>query len=151
QEHVEIEGREACGPGDGFGGEHGERQWKTRDVGLVPVFTFVNNAMAAITLTEVNGVVAVKGNFIEPPNAWATSDVPAQSLLKVQTEVLPALNLGQGAVNRLIVEVNRGVMSDGWSRDRVCAAAEQWGWLFNDELQRKWETRFEDAQVAKLF
>jgi len=83
--------------------------WK---VVLVPAFAYANSATAALTGAEVSGVPVAKSELDSPGNPWMDDEGPGlgtrRTLLTATTMVLPVVELGQKAVERMIVEVLEG-------------------------------------------
>lgn len=82
--------------------------WQLRGAGVVPVFSYTDNATAAVTLSETQGIPTVAANFVHPPSSWLTRESSIQKLIEVSTEVLPVLNLGAWAIDAVIVEIFAG-------------------------------------------
>jgi hypothetical protein len=118
-------------------------RWGLRGVGAVPVFSFVDSNTAASSRTEVVGIPTTQGCFVSPPGVWMKNPAPAArpSLLRITTEVLPALDLGQKAVQRVVLEIDAGELALACEPAIARAAAEQWGALVGDEDARKRRTR----------
>jgi hypothetical protein len=88
-------------------------KWVLQGVGLVPAFSFVDNCVAAIARLEVQGFQAVVANFYKPESVWLSdeielSDQPHQTLLRVDTEVWPAIGQGQKAIIQPLIEICEG-------------------------------------------
>jgi hypothetical protein len=111
------------------------RDGEVRSLGLVPVFTFVDDTTSPIADTEVLGWPTNKGIFVSPPSVWMSnpSGEAHQPLLRVAAEVLPSLDQGQKAVERIVLEVHQGEMVD----QNAQLLADQWALLLRDELERK--------------
>jgi hypothetical protein len=124
--------------------------WVLRGVGTVPVFTFTGECTAAISNMEVLGIPTTHGVFVNPPSVWMQDPSAAadQSLLAVAAEVLPALDLGQKAIQRVVIEVKEGELcgpDDGVNGHSV---GEEWGLALKDELERKKRTK--EARKGQL-
>lgn len=115
-------------------------EWVLRSSGLIPAFTYVDNAMTTVTVSEVQGVPSSLSTIIHPPSSWMTNNIGIQKLLEVSTEVLPATDIGQKAVQRVIIEVSAGeVVSGTWEPDWLHVAT-QWTSLFSAEVETNWAT-----------
>jgi acetoacetate decarboxylase len=125
-------------------------------VGFVPAFTFANTTTAAITGSEVNGKPTFRAKIESPPVAWLTScgageSIP-QSLLTLETMILPALGFGQKAEERLLLEVRRshGLPHDPNLRGQVI---EHWAHRLrkdNDEKVQAKKDHPHELCVARL-
>ena len=104
-------------------------------LGCVPVFTYVDDTTSPIADTEVVGWPTTKGTFVSPASVWMTDvgEGAHQPLLSISAEVLPSLEQGQQAVERLLLEVHSGEMVD----ENAQLLADAWALLLRDELERK--------------
>ncbi len=100
-----------------------------------PVFTFVDDTTSPIADTEVLGWPTTKGTFISPESVWMSDAATEahQPLLSIAAEVLPSLDQGQQAVERVVLEIHQGEMVD----QNAQLLADQWALLLRDELERK--------------
>ncbi len=106
---------------------------------LVSPFVFANSGRAVITDREVNGRPTVKASIESPQDPWLEDRGPTEGrrLLKLETEVFPALHLGQQAELRTLLEIDgNDVLPEnddaGW---RI--VAENWGEELVRDLKRK--------------
>ena len=130
--------------------------WVTEGVGVVPAFFFVDDCMAAISRYEVQGIDARTANFIKPESVWASEgadqDKPRQSLLRVDTEVWAALETGQQAQVRPVVEIVQNEANAGLGNLGTRNTALAWSQILRRELRSKKATQRNDplhAQVAR--
>lgn len=107
--------------------------------GMVSPYYFADSDIAVITDREVNGIPALKGSIVSPPDSWMGDSGPLaeRQLLRLETSIFPALNIGQSAQKRLLMEIVAGdalVAEDvaGWRTVRDC-----WGERIIEELKRK--------------
>lgn len=100
-------------------------------VGLVAPFSFSDDPELAITLTEVGGTPTMVATIEGPPDVWLNDSGPdpttPQTLMRLSTEVLPALNVGAKVEQRVVAEVLSGAAlhrhdDQGWRR-----VAAEWG------------------------
>lgn len=114
-------------------------EWQLAGVGVVPAVSFVDNCIAAIARMEVQGFSATAANFQMPSNVWMTDqpDIrnPHQTLLRVDTEVWPAIGEGQKATVLPVVEICRGDPDAGLGS--APDAAWQWAEQLRAELLAK--------------
>ena len=108
-------------------------------VAVIEPFTFSNNGRAVATDREVTGYNSVQAKIESPKDVWMTPGGPIarRKLLSMEIEVLPALNLGQKAQCRPLLEVDQLdalPTSDAVSWREV---ADNWGGILIDELKRK--------------
>ena len=84
-------------------------QWEVLGVGVLPAFNFVDDSAAAISRREVQGIPTVNGKFIRPEVGWMDDNLAdfsrPQSLLQVQTELIPALGVGQQSQTFTIIDI----------------------------------------------
>ena len=127
--------------------------WVTEGVGVVPAYFFVDDSIAAVSRCEVQGIDARTANFVRPASAWLSdgggTGPQRQTLLRVDTEVWAALDAGQQAMVRPVVEIvqheaNAGLGSLG-SQD----GAYQWSETLRAELIAKKATRREHPEPSK--
>ncbi|HEY2380944.1 MAG TPA: hypothetical protein VGK48_07140 [Terriglobia bacterium] len=93
------------------GGNKDENEdWDVIAVGLLPAGTFVDDCIAAISRSEIQGINAFTANFVRPENVWlkeGESDIDSkQTFLRVDAEVWPALGAGQKARIETIIEID---------------------------------------------
>ena len=108
-------------------------------VAMIEPFTYSNNSRGVATDREVNGYNSIRATIDSPADAWLTPNGPIaqRRLLHLETEVIPALNVGQKAQQRTLIEVDeQDVLPDddsaGWG-----VVADTWGRVVTDELKRK--------------
>ncbi len=127
--------------------------WELVGVGLVPAFSFVDNCIAAIARLEVQGFEATVANFFKPESVWLSdevdlSDNPPQTLLRVDTEVWPAIGEGQKAVVQPIIEIRQGEPGAGLGD----APDAPWRWAeeLYAELQAKKQAKADRPKAMKI-
>jgi hypothetical protein len=76
---------------------------------LVSPFVFANSSMAAITGREVEGRPVMQAALDSPDDTWMNESGPGaeRHLLRLTTEILPALYLGQKAEERAVLEIHQ--------------------------------------------
>jgi hypothetical protein len=129
--------------------------WRLAGAGLVPAFSFVDNCIAAIARLEVQGFQATVANFYKPASVWLSDEVelgdhPNQTLLRVDTEVWPAIGQGQKAVVQPIVEISQGDPDAGLGTGPD--AAWKWSEALRAELLAKKNTKADhpvDLKIAR--
>ncbi|MBX3024567.1 hypothetical protein KF840_06620 [bacterium] len=106
---------------------------------LLTPFVYANSGRAVISDREVNGRAAVAAAIDQPADAWLTRSGPVaeRSMLRLATEMFPALDLRQRAESRTLLEIDERPLlpynSDvGWN-----AVAQGWGERMAEELARK--------------
>ena len=107
-----------------------------RSLGLVPVYTLVDDTTSPIADTEVLGWPTNKGTFVQPANVWLM-DAGAeahQPLLRIAAQVFPSIAQGQEAVERVVLEIDQGEMVD---EKNAQILADAWALLLRDEVERK--------------
>jgi len=112
-------------------------------VGMVSPFVYSNNGRAVITDREVNGRASVAATIDSPRDVWLTASGPTceRQFLHMETEIFPALNLGQKAESRTLLDIDeRDVLAYnddvGWRM-----VADTWGRTMVDDLKRKADIR----------
>ena len=130
--------------------------WVTEGVGVVPAYFFVDDCMAAISRHEVQGIDARTANFVRPRSVWASEGAdqhkPRQSLLRVDTEVWAALETGQQAQVRPVVEIVQNDANAGLGNLDTRNTAQAWSQQLRRELRSKKATQRNhplQAQVAR--
>ena len=118
-------------------------------VAVIEPFTFSNNDRAVATDREVNGYNTIKATIESPHDIWLEPNGPAarRRLLEMQIEVIPALNLGQKAEQRPLLEIDEQHApapddEAGWRN-----VADTWGRDLIGDLKRK--TYFAADQAEK--
>ncbi len=110
-------------------------------VGLIPVFSYVDRTTAAISASEVTGIPTTQAQFELPDVNWMTPQGaghnPPQSLLRVNTGVIPAFDQGAEAVVRTIIEVTKDAAVTRNSESEWRFVADNWGRLLRSETHRK--------------
>jgi hypothetical protein len=125
--------------------------WEIAGVGLVPAFSFVDNAIAAIARLEVQGFDAPVANFFKPQSAWLSDEGklgadPPQTLLRVDAEVWPALGEGQKATLRPVIEIGQGEPGAGLGD----APDASWNWAANQRAELLAKKRTKDSKPRDL-
>ena len=136
----------------------GEERLELLSVASISPFSFANTNAHVDSDREITGRRTEKATIETPAGSWLEESGPAADAtwLTLCTEVLPALGVGQKAVERTLLEiVNRDVLPPeditGWRH-----VAEQWGWTMVKELRRKTDLRrkhekeFLDLKAASL-
>jgi len=112
--------------------------WVTQGVGVFPAFAFVDNGITAFSRLEIQGIDAITADFVTPERAWLSDegiDNPAQPLMRVGTELLPALGFGQKAGVLPVIEIRGG------QPDASPGQAPDAAWKRAQELQLDLETK----------
>jgi hypothetical protein len=123
--------------------ERREEKDELISLALVSPFVFANSSTAAITGREVDGRPIVHASIVSPGDTWLGPSGPDadRHLLRLATEVLPALNLGQKAEERTLIEVYQADLQPPHGEEGWRAIATEWGaTLLNDhrdKLRRK--------------
>lgn len=129
--------------------------WEIVGVGLVSAFSFVDNCTAAIARLEVQGFEATVANFFKPESVWLSDEValsenPPQTLLRVDSEVWPAIGEGQKAVVLPVVEICQGLPDAG------LGTAPDAPWRWSEQLTRELDAKKQlkalksrDLQIAR--
>lgn len=117
-------------------------------VGMIEPFTYSNNSRAVATDREVNGYNSIRATIGSPKDRWLTTDGPIakRQFLHLETEVIPALNVGQKAQKRTLLEIDErhGLPTDDteWR-----AIADAWGRTAIEDLKRKHYQASRDRDV----
>jgi len=84
-------------------------QWKMKGVGLVPAFSFMDDSIGAVSRVEVLGIPTISATFVRPESVWLAEGEPSsramQTLLRLDAEVIPALDVGQPTSMHPILEI----------------------------------------------
>ena len=116
-----------------------------RSIALVPVFSYANSTTAAITRSEVSGIPVMKATVSDPTGTWMAPGGPGEDtsrpLVRVSTTVLPVLGLGQGAEDRVILEVDDGPVCPAGDEAQWRHIGETWGKAVRDELAGMWDAK----------
>ncbi len=106
---------------------------------MIEPFVYANNGRAVITDREVNGRPSVSARIESPEDIWLTKSGPVndRKLLHMTTEIFPALNVGQRAEQRTLLDIDGEDVLPynddvGWRK-----VAEGWGRDLVDEIRRK--------------
>jgi hypothetical protein len=114
-------------------------------VALVNAFSFVDDAMVAVTSSEINGVPTLSSDIQSPPSLWMEDAGPAEhkgeSLLGISSLVLPAIGVGARGGREVLLKVSTSALlapedEAGWRE-----VAQNWGPHLVGDLQRKREQR----------
>jgi len=127
---------------------------KLVSLAMIEPFVYCSSGRAAATDREVNGRASVTATIASPADAWLAQSGPVadRRLLRLETEIFPALYLGQKAEQRRLLEIdgldvlpyNDDV---GWNM-----VAASWGQELVDDLKRKTylaSVQQEEARNAK--
>jgi hypothetical protein len=105
---------------------------------MIEPFVYASNGRAVITDREVNGRPSVSARIESPKDVWLTRSGPAndRKMLHMETEIFPALNLGQRAQQRTLLDIDGEDVLPynddvGWRK-----VAETWGRDLVDEIRR---------------
>ena len=119
-------------------------------VAMIEPFVYSNNSRAVATDREVNGYNTTKATIDSPPDPWlsASGPIAQRRFLHLETEVIPALDVGQKAQQRTLIEIDeRDILQPGddlrW-RD----VADTWGRELIDDLKRKTELASAAAPIV---
>jgi hypothetical protein len=116
----------------------GGQLWK---LALVPAYAYANSATAALTGAEVSGLPIAKSTLESPSNPWMNDEGPSsgtrRSLLAAKTMVLPVIELGQKAVERVVVEVLEGDPIPRDDEKRWRSVAQGWVQGLKEDLRDK--------------
>lgn len=85
--------------------------WETVGVGLVPSFSLADNTITAISRSEIQGIATGRANFIRPESVWLGAEGKgddAETLLRVDMELLPAVTEGLDAAVHPLIQINTG-------------------------------------------
>lgn len=119
-------------------------EWVLRTLGLVPTFSYANSTTAAIARSEVIGIATTKADIESPPDVWMSDRGPARdklrTLLRMSSEVLPALGEGQKTQTQVILDIQEGEVLPTTDDPRWRGIGEDWGTLLRNELERKKHT-----------
>jgi hypothetical protein len=87
--------------------QKGEKKKELISLALIAPFAYANSGRAVITDREVNGRHASKANITCPPDAWLGPRGPCSDrhMLQLETQVFPALNVGQRSEMRTLLEI----------------------------------------------
>jgi hypothetical protein len=136
------------------------KRYKQTDAGrqlvstaLIPVYSYANSAVAAISLSSVNGVPTMTCQLDSPANGWLETCGPAPNAddqyMILRGDVLPVLGLGQQAETRTIIECHtvEPLATDdveGWR-----LLGDRWAPRLKQELARKRELADDPLRDAK--
>jgi hypothetical protein len=119
--------------------------WELVSVGLIPAYSFVDDTTAAVARVEVVGIPTVRAIFVRPESAWMNEtgpeSHPAQLLLRVNAEVLPALGEGQQSTIRTIIDISQGDHLAETSDVETRVTGDRFASILRDELERKKRTK----------
>lgn len=128
------------------------RRGELLKVVLVPAYAYASSATAALTGAEVSGMPTAKATLDSPSNPWMADEGPRagarRALLAATTMVLPAIELGQKAVERVVVEVLEGDPIPRDDEDRWRSVAQGWMFGLKEDLR---EARERGALEPELF
>jgi hypothetical protein len=113
---------------------------KLQSLAIVEPFVFENSGRAVLTSREINGRAAVKADIDSPKDVWldgSSGPDRSRSFLKLDTEVFPALNLGQPTEQRTLIEIDAGDVLGYTDEVAWRLVAENWGEEIVEDLQRK--------------
>lgn len=119
--------------------------WQVIGVGVVPAYTYVDNVTAAISGTEVLGIPTIGATFDEAESSWMSEEGPAkdaaQTLLRVDAEILPAVGEGERTQKRRIVEIMQGKPMEAADPLAWRISGDRWSAVLRHELDRKYATK----------
>ncbi|MGP1676449.1 MAG: hypothetical protein ACTS6J_04750 [Burkholderiales bacterium] len=125
-------------------------KWQTTGVGLFPAFSYVDNIMAAVARSEVLGIPTNMAEFEQPGNSWmCTGGAFAgaeQMLLRVKSQVLPAVAVGTKTSMETIVEISKRDPLGGLAKDEWRVVADRWSAILRAEQKRKKDTKLAYGQ-----
>lgn len=106
---------------------------------LVSPFVFANNNTAAIIGREIDGRPIVHAAIESPGDTWLAPSGPdaERHVLRLSTEVLPALYLGQKTEERTVVEVYQADLQPSHGEEAWKSIATEWGKLLLDDHREK--------------
>lgn len=119
-------------------------------IAMVEPFTYSNNSRAVATDREVNGYNSIRANIESPKDVWLTPSGPVakRQFLHLETEVIPALNVGAKAENRTLMEiVERHTLTDA-SDANWRWVADTWGRAVIEDLKRKYYEATKEEEVV---
>ncbi len=131
---------------------------KLISLAMIEPFVYANKDRAVITDREVNGRNSVVATIDSPNDVWMSPDGPASErrLLHVATQIFPALNLGQRAEERKLIEIDQCDVLPPEDKEGWRGIAATWGRFLVDDLKRKtWlasaqSRQLEDAKALAL-
>ena len=118
-------------------------KWRDQDglvsVGMLCPFVYSSNGRAVITDREVNGRPSVAATIDSPADVWLTRSGPVaeRRLLHLETEVFPALNLGQQAQWRTLIDIDEADVLPYNADVAWRLVAQNWGEELVQDLKRK--------------
>jgi hypothetical protein len=132
--------------------EGADDPWVLGGVGLVPISTYMDNAVAMISNSEVLGINTLCAEFVDTPRAWDADATPdlEHTLLTIRAEVLPALDVGQKAEERALIEVCTGELAQSSDKERRYRKRSKWRDAFAGETVRMKHLANNDARSAEL-
>ncbi len=130
-------------------------KWYDKDgnlmsVGMVEPFMYSDSGRAVTTDREVDGFNAMVATIESPQDPWLTPAGPLarRSYLTLGVEVIPALNVGQKAQQRTLIEIDERDIAPEDDHDSWRVIADGWGRVVIDELKRK--TRLAADQAPQI-
>ena len=119
-------------------------KWYDKDgnlmsVGMVEPFMYSDSGRAVTTDREVDGFNAMVATIESPRDPWLTPGGPLakRSYLNLGVEVIPALNVGQKARQRTLIEIDERDIASEDDHDSWRVIADDWGRVVIDDLKRK--------------
>jgi hypothetical protein len=108
-------------------------------VALIEPFTYSNDGRAVATDREVNGYNSVRATIDSPTDPWLTPSGPIgeRSFLRLVTEVIPAMNVGQKVEQRTLLEIDERAALPADDTLDWNTVADTWGRTLIDDLKRK--------------
>jgi hypothetical protein len=86
--------------------QNGDNKKQLISLALIAPFAYSNSGRAVITDREVNGRHAIKANITSPTDVWLGPRGPCSDrLVRLETQVFPALNVGQRSEMRTLLEI----------------------------------------------
>jgi hypothetical protein len=131
-----------------------DRNGKLLGVAMVVPFGYLDDETVTITEREVYGAAVTEASIESPPNTWLNDRGPVdtdQSLLKLDTIVLPALRLGRRAEQRRLLEIWQGESPFATDTPTLQCIAEGWGpQLIADHQKKVTAKKTYPADLANL-
>jgi len=116
-------------------------EWKMEGVGLVPAFSFMDDSIGAVSRVEVLGIPTISAGFVRPESVWLAEGEPSsramQTLLRLDAEVIPAVDVGQPTSMHPVLEIRGHDDSTGLGEAGSRATPMEWAEALRLELGTK--------------